>query len=426
MMNPMRPLSTSLRSSLRMPTSTQSSLTWGDSAREDPVIHFYETFLTAFDPEVRELRGVYYALPVVSYMVRSVDAILREAFHLSDGFADEATVDDASQGDAGTSPRVLVLDPAVGTGTFLYSVIDFIREQFRVGGKAGIWAPYVREHLLGRLYGFELLVAPYAVAHLKLGMQLAGLDLPESDRPTWAVDLDAGDHLGVYLTNSLEQAIERSHLLFGEFISDEANAAVEVKTQKPILIVIGNPPYSGHSANKGEWIADLVADYKRGVPGLDKPAQAKWLQDDYVKFIRFGQWRIDATGEGILAFITDHGYLTNPTFRGMRKQLMDSFTDLYLLNLHGSVKRKEAAPEGGIDENVFDIQQGVAIGVFVKRKGETGPARVYHADLYGTRVHKYEWLRSHDAKSTPWVEISPQGPLYLFEPTRRRCSSGRV
>jgi predicted helicase len=407
--------------------------------REDPIVHFYETFLTQYDPKLRELRGVYYTPePVVSYIVRSVDYLLREHFDCPDGLADTSTVtytcvDENGETLTGRSPRILLLDPACGTGTFAYAIIDLIRETYRRSGNAGTWSGYVREHLLPRLSGFELLVAPYAVAHLKLGMQLAALDLPLEDRNDWAYDFQSDERLGVYLTNSLEQAFSRSKFPPGDFISDEANQAAKMKQDYPVMVVLGNPPYSGHSANKGKWITDLIEAYKDGCPELKKPAQAKWLSDDYVKFIRLAELRIKQTGYGILAFITNHSYLDNPTFRGMRQNLIQSFDDIYILDLHGNSKKKERAPDGSKDENVFDIQQGVAIGIFVKWQNHSGASRnasVRHADLWGLREiyeqnsqeqavlngGKYHWLTEHDLATTEWTILSPQAPFYLLAP----------
>jgi len=445
------------------------------TARQDPVVHFYETFLAAYDPELRESRGVYYTPePVVSYLVRSVDYLLKTRFGCPNGLADTATIEyereeargtgvppvaghgqDAHATTKATSPRVLILDPACGTGTFLYAVIDHIRSEFIRQGNAGMWSGYVRNHLLPRIFGFELLMAPYAVAHFKLGMQLAGHDLAPAQREKWAYDFAGSERLGLFLTNTLEQAIHKSELLLGKFISEEANAAYDLKRSLPILVVMGNPPYSGHSANRSEmeiqlepgdsyvvisgdrreiqtskvltakaaktirqktFIGRLIQDYYfvdgHGL-GEKNP---KWLQDDYVKFIRWGQWRIERTGAGVLAFITNHGYLDNPTFRGMRQSLMNLFTEIYLLNLHGNSKKKEKSPDGSPDENVFDIQQGVALGIFVKEPGKGGPAKVYHADLWGPREVKYQRLFETDVKATHWDKLEPQSPRYLFIP----------
>ena len=417
--------------------------------REDPLVHFYETFLTQYDPKLRELRGVYYTpQPVVSYIVHSVDFLLREHFDCPDGLADTSKVtytyvDEQGERRTERSPRVLLLDPACGTGTFSYTIIDHIRETYRKTGNAGMWSSYVREHLLPRLFGFELLMAPYAVAHLKLGMQLAALDLPKEERSNWAYDFESDERLGVYLTNTLEQAFSRSKLLLGSFISDEANEAARVKQDYPVMVILGNPPYSGHSANKGEWVTDLLHgdDGRSGkkvgnyfeVDG--KPLgerNPKWLNDDYVKFIRFAQWRIEQTGYGILAFITNHGYLDNPTFRGMRQSLMQSFDDIYVIDLHGNSKKKERSPDGAKDENVFDIQQGVAIGIFVKRKetvADSHTANVRHAHLWGPRQvyektfqgqrlvgGKYYWLAENDVTTTEWTKLAPEPPFYLFRP----------
>jgi predicted helicase len=407
---------------------------FGKSTRqEDPVVHFYETFLTAYDPKLRELRGVYYTPePVVSYIVRSVDSLLKTHFNCPNGLAERIS--------AG-KPRVLLLDPACGTGTFSYMVINLIRERFREQHQAGMWSAYVREHLLPRLFSFELLMAPYAVAHLKLGMQLAGLDLPEAERANWAYDFQSEERLGIYLTNTLEEAAKRSQMLLGGYISDEANEAARVKKDEPVMVVLGNPPYSGHSANKGEWITRLLRGEEvlqgKGKKAVTRPTDnyfmvdgqplgernPKWVNNDYVKFIRFAQWRIEQTGYGILAFITDHGYLDNPTFRGIRQSLMQTFDEIYVLDLHGSSKKKEHTPDGGKDENVFDIQQGVAIGIFVKHSPTQAaqataipPATVHHADLWGMRASKYARLAEQDITSTEWKTVSPQSSFYLFVP----------
>jgi len=430
--------------------------------QEDPIVHFYETFLAQYDPKLRELRGVYYTPePVVSYIVRSVDYLLREHFDCSDGLADTATVSSSHIDEDGvecieTTPRVLILDPATGTGTFLYHVIAHIRENYRQMGNAGMWSGYVHQHLLSRLFGFELLIAPYAMAHLKLGMQLAAVDLPKAEQATWAYDFSSNERLGIYLTNTLDEALKGSEVMFGRYISDEANEAARVKRSYPVMVILGNPPYSGHSANNGQWIQHLLRgkDSQTGkVTGnyfaVDDQSlgerNPKWLNDDYVKFIRFAQWRIERTGYGILAFITNHGYLDNPTFRGMRQSLMQSFDDIYVLDLHGNSKKKEYSPDGTKDENVFDIQQGVAIGIFVKRQKKAGSshlANVYHAHLWGAREvyekveqerrmigGKYHWLAGHDIATTEWERLEPNKPFYLFVPQsihlRAEYESGR-
>lgn len=345
---------------------------------EDPVVHFYETFLAAYDPKMREARGVYYTPePVVSYIVRSVDHILKTDFGLRDGLADTSKVrvvdpEQRKVKDRKTKDvhKVQILDPATGTATFLHAVIDQIYSTVvgQTGGNKGMWSGYVKNHLLPRLHGFELLMAPYTVAHMKLGLQLAEL----------GYDFGSDERLKIYLTNALEEAHEFPSLpLFGQAIARESQEAGQVKQDAPVMVVLGNPPYSGHSANNGEWIRDLLRGKDTtagtatenyfevdGAPlGERNP---KWLNDDYVKFIRLSQWRIERTGYGILAFVTNHGYLDNPTFRGMRESLMNTFDKIYVLDLHGNTKKKERAPDGGKDENVFDIQQGVAVCIMVK------------------------------------------------------------
>lgn len=382
--------------------------------REDPVVHFYESFLAAYDPAMRESRGVYYTPePVVTYIVHSIDHILKTAFNLPDGLADSSRI-----GDANSLHKVQILDPATGTGTFLHNVVEHIHESFL--DEQGMWSGYVAKHLLPRLHGFELLMAPYTVAHLKLGLFLkeTGYDLQSSER------------LRIYLTNTLEEAHSKTDSLIAHWIADEANAASGVKKDKPVMVVLGNPPYSGNSANTGEWISGLL----RGVDKFSNTKTAnyfevdghsldernpKWLNDDYVKFIRFAQWRIEQTGYGVMAFISNHGYLDNPTFRGMRQSLMETFDDIYILDLHGNSKRKEKALDGGKDENVFDIQQGVVIGIFVKKENSGGEKTLRHFGLQGLRKGKYEYLSENSTATTEWAELTPQAPFYLFVPQDR-------
>ncbi len=398
------------------------------SIEQDPVVHFYEDFLAAYDPELREMRGVYYTPePVVSYIVRSVDLLLRERFGLDDGLADAKKVTaNMPDGARGEMPRLLILDPAAGTGTFLREVIASIRATIQRKGLAGAWPDYVREHLLPRLFGFELLMAPYAICHLKLAIEITGAEAGAA--------MPGGERLNVFLTNTLEEPAEAEkgqRILFSHPIAEESASADAVKRDKPVMVVLGNPPYSGHSANAGKWISGLL----RGKDGIETTGNyfhvdggplgernPKWLNDDYVKFIRYAQRRIERTGEGILAFVTNHSYLDNPTFRGMRQSLRDTFDEMYMLDLHGNAKKRERAPGGGKDENVFDIQQGVAIALFVKTNGGTDrPARIFHADLWGEREAgpqngKYGWLAANDVRTTDWAELAPKSPHYLFIP----------
>jgi type I restriction-modification system DNA methylase subunit len=325
--------------------------------QEDIVIRFYEDFLAAYKPQMRERRGVYYTPePVVSYMVRSVDELLKDKFNKPLGLAD---------------PEVMILDPACGTGTFLLWIFQLIHRRFEedpealtVGLEDRSWTGYVNERLLPRVFGFELLMAPYAICHLKLGLYLEET----------GYQFRSGKRLGVYLINTLEDIKlreEREQLSLDipqmeELIAEEAKAGSRIKKNEPIMVVIGNPPYSGHSENNNEWIRGLVNDYYfvDGKPlGERNP---KWLQDDYVKFIRFAQWRIDKSGQGILAFITNHGFLDNPTFRGMRQQILKTFGEIFIYDLHGNSKKQEVCLDGSKDENVFDIQQGVSINLMLK------------------------------------------------------------
>ena len=372
------------------------------SRREDPVVHFYETFLAAYDPALRETRGVYYTPePVVSYIVNSIDHVLKKEFSLADGLADSSTVTVKTAKQKSTFHRVLLLDPAVGTGTFLYNVIDAIHEQFK--GNKGLWSSYVSSHLLPRLFGFEILMAPYAVAHMKLGLQLAQTDY----------NFEANERLRVYLTNTLEEAHEMTGLpLFTRWLAEEASAAASIKRDAPVMVVLGNPPYSGHSLNKGEWIEELIEDYKKIGDKPVRLGQAKWLHNDYVKFIRFADWRIEQTGSGILAYITDHSYVDSGTFVAMRAQLQRSFDKIYILDLQGNAKRNKNRT--GIDDNVFDITQGVAIILAIRKGPGVRDGEVFTAELRGTRDSKYEYLASKTVATTKWEKDSCRAPYYLF------------
>ena len=380
--------------------------------QKDAVLHFYETFLKHYDPTMREMRGVYYTPePVVSYIVRSVDILLKQRFKLREGLADNSRLKSGKH-------QVQILDPAVGTGTFLYAVFNQIFSKFMKN--KGLWSTYVSEHLLPRVHGFELLMAPYTVAHIKLGLQLQEM----------GYQFDSDERLRIFLTNTLEEAFEKGStptLPFMEWLLNEGRDASDVKRDSPVMVIIGNPPYSGHSANVGGWIINLlkglderqngakIADYFQVDGKPLKERNSKWLNDDYVKFIRFAQWRIEQTGYGILGFITNHGYLDNPTFRGMRQALMQDFDEIYVLDLHGNSKKKEKSPDGSLDKNVFDIQQGVAISLFVKHQSKQA-TQVFHAELWGKRESKYAWLEKQDVKTTHWEELKPTSPFYLFIP----------
>ena len=354
---------------------------------EDPVIHFYESFLSEYDSSIKVERGVFYTpQPVVSYIVRSVDALLRKEFQLENGLADTSSWADMAERMAVGIPEgvsadqdfVQILDPATGTGTFLVEVIDLIYTTLASGWQSqgfsreqinSLWNDYVPRHLLPRLHGYELLMAPYAIAHLKISLKLF--------ETGYRFGKDVRAH--VYLTNALEPARDDPMQLEWDIfpaLAYEAQAVNAVKAMKRFTVVIGNPPYSGHSANKGKWIRDMIDDYKEGFAELKKRGQAKWLSDDYVKFIRFGQWERNRSGACVMGLITNHSFLDNPTFCGMRLQLMRSFDAIYVVDLHGNVKKKEKTPEGGKDENVFEIQQGVAISLAVGHGVNEGPASI--------------------------------------------------
>ena len=384
---------------------------FGKSTQQtDPMLHFYEDFLFQYDPAAKKQCGVYYTpQPVVEFIVRAVDDILRTEFNLPMGLADTSKVEAEQEIEQDLKHRkekvlkhrVQILDPATGTGTFLAETVRQIKRD--LGGQMGAWDSYVPEHLLPRLHGFELMMAPYTIAHLKLDLEIG---------------ISAQDGLRVYLTNSLEEANPDANTLFGHYLAEEANSASRIKKNAPVMIVMGNPPYSGESQNKSEWIMKLMEDYKKE-PGGKQPLQernSKWINDDYCKFIRLGQYYVDRNKEGVLAYICNNGFLDNPTFRGMRWHLLQSFDKIYIINLHGNSKKKETGPDGSKDENVFDIMVGTSINIFIKtgqkRKGEL--AKVYYLDLLGLRKDKYNYLSENSMKDIVFSELEYSAPYYFF------------
>ena len=364
----------------------------GAAEGQDPVIHFYEDFLKEYDAELRKKMGAYYTpLPVVRFIVRAVDDVLKKEFGLAEGLADTSKLPNGLH-------RVQVLDPAVGTGTFISAVIGLIYKRLLEQGQKGRWPAYVHHDLLPRIHGFELMMAAYTIAHLKLSIAFKQTGFTIFNK-----------RLGIYLTNSLEQASPQVDLLslgFAQSIAEEAKEAAVIKNETPIVVVLGNPPYSGESSN-AHYTDNDVFKVEPGGRKLQE-RNSKWLNDDYVKFIRFAESMIEKTGEGVIAMITAHGYIDNPTFRGMRWHLAQTFDNIYIFDLHGNVKKKEQAPDGGKDENVFDIQQGVAIFVGIKRKEDEGEKGIFRADCYGLRKSKFEYLET-TFEEIPWKRIVPSG-----------------
>jgi predicted helicase len=370
----------------------------------DPIIHFYETFLTAYDPSIREKRGVYYTPePVVGYIVRSIHQILKTHFEISDGLAGE---------------KVTLLDPAGGTLTFPAEAIKIAVKEFTGKYGEGGKIKFIKNLILRNFYAFELMMAPYAIGHLKISFLFEELGYRLTD----------DERFKLYLTNTLEmEDLEQIHIPGLSSLSQESHLAGRVKKEQPVLVILGNPPYSGHSANQNEWTERLLKDRIDGCQSYyevdGKPLgekNPKWLQDDYVKFLRFAQWKIHKAGAGIVGMITNHSYLDNPTFRGMRQSLMTTFNEIYILDLHGNSLKKETCPDGSKDENVFDIRQGTAIALFVKLKATNG-CKVYHGDLFGVREAKYEWLDSNDFTSKNYQLIIPEAPYFFL--TQRRTEN---
>jgi predicted helicase len=374
--------------------------------QEDPVVHFYETFLGAYNPSLRKQRGVWYTpQPVVNFIVRAVDDILKADFGIKDGLSDSSKkkikVNYQGKEIEREVHQVQVLDPATGTGTFLSETIKHIHKNYE--GMQGVWSKYVEEDLIPRINGFELLMASYAMAHLKLDMLLTDTGyVPTKDQ-----------RLKVFLTNSLEEPHTDSGTLWGNILSDESDQANEVKRDTPVMCVIGNPPYAVSSSNKSEWIQKLISDYKK-----DLNERKINLDDDYIKFIRYGQHYIDKNGSGILAYISNNSFIDGITHRQMRKNLLESFDKIYILDLHGNAKKKEVCPDGSADQNVFDIMQGVSINIFVKtgKKNKTEFAKLFHSNLQGKREFKYESLNANTINSVDWKQLEFTKPYFFFAP----------
>jgi predicted helicase len=383
----------------------QGSLLEDEIPTKDPIIHFYEDFLKEYDPDLKKKMGAYYTpIPVVRYMVKAVDDILKTEFGLAKGLADTSRIKRKvkNQGLNATESihRVQILDPAVGTATFLNELVKYIFEN-NFKGQEGRWTSYVEEDLIPRLYGFELMMAPYTIAHLKLAMTLKEL----------GYNKEFDKRLGIYLTNTLEEGIKSQLdlLTFGlqDAISKESQAAAEIKHNRPIMVIIGNPPYSVSSSNKSIFIENLMKDYKKNLN--EKNVQP--LSDDYIKFIRFAQDMIDKNGDGIVAMITNNSFVDGIIHRQMRKCLMETFDQIYILDLHGNSKKKERTPDGSKDENVFNIQQGVSINIFIKHKGLK--KRYYFSELFGKRDFKFKSLLGSSIKSIDWKVCNSENNYLL-------------
>ncbi len=385
---------------------------------KDPLVHFYEDFLEEYNPKIREDFGVWYTpQQVVSFIVDAVDYLLKTELNIHDGLADNSLINYEGK----QIHKVQILDPATGTGTFLATAAEKIRNCYI--GQEGLWAEDVVKHIIPRMNGFEYLMAPYTMAHLKLSTSL-GLD---------EINSESVDRLRIFLTNSLEEEHPEETLPFAKFITDESNAANVIKRETPVMVVMGNPPYNEKSANTGEWITNLMNDYKQE-PGQErilinrnkktgkctykntlKATNPKGINNDYCKFIRLGQNFVEKNQEGVLAYITANTYLDSRLFRGMRYRLLQSFDRIYIINLHGSTMRKESS-EQNVDQCIFNIKQGVCITFFVKKKGSNKDnlARVFYTDIYGKRTKKLEYLSEHSIGCLDFTELEPTSPLYTF------------
>ena len=404
----------------------------------DPIIHFYETFLSRYNKSLRKMRGVYYTpQPVVDYIVGAIDDILKQDFSLADGLADNSKIvkkvhlQGCSKAEEKQFHRVQLLDPATGTGTFLATAIKHIYKNFE--NNTGIWPAYVNDDLLPRMHGFEIMMSSYTMAHLKLDLVLRETGYVQDDaringkifRQDDLFDtqlaaigrnsavLNTNNRIGIYLTNSLEEADPDTQTLWAaQWLSDEAKEANNIKQNIPVMCVFGNPPYSVSSANTNDFAKELIEKYKTGL----KERNIQPLSDDYIKFIALGQHYIEKNGNGILAYISNNSFLDGVIHRQMRKSLMESFDKIYIVNLHGNSRIKETAPDGSKDENVFDIQQGVSINIFVKTSKSKKLADVFYRDLYGKRDNKYDFLTEHNLLNSDFLQLKPAKPYYFFTP----------
>lgn len=400
------------------------------STHKDPYLHFYETFLASYDPKLREVRGVYYTpAPVVIFIINAVDEVLKQDFNHKKGLSEAL------------DKNITLLDFATGTGTFL---LEAFRKALEPINKNSV--NYNPKALIGKFCGFEFLIAPYTIAHLKLS---------QSFKEEFNSPLNDDESFKIALTNTLysksisKEQNDQNTLFTLIDLTKEFKKAQKIKEEQ-ILIITGNPPYSGASSNKGLYEDEIKISYglepskanlskeqkeyinlyfqektKQNTKTfkaiyekhkLENEKNPKWLLDDYVKFIRFAQSKIDSQESGIFAFISNNSFLDNPTFRGMRYSLMQSFDKIYILNLHGDTRKKEKTPDGSKDDNVFDIMQGVSINIFIKQNSKTKNTKIYHYDLYGKRKDKYEFLYENDLNSIKWTLIKNNEPFYLFLP----------
>ena len=412
----------------------------------DPIIHFYETFLSKYDKTLRKMRGVYYTpQPVVDYIVRAIDDILKADFELPDGLADKSKITKKvylqghTKAEEKQFHRVQLLDPATGTGTFLATAVNYIHDQFKTN--AGIWPNYVENDLLPRMHGFEIMMSSYTMAHLKLDLVLRETGYIQDDarindkifRQDNLFDgdlarvarnstiLNSNNRVGIYLTNSLEEADPDTQTLWAaQWLSDEAKEANNIKQNVPVMCVLGNPPYNASSVNTNDYIMNLMEAYKKEPGGKIKLKErnSKWINDDYVKFIRLAEHFVEKNGNGIVAYITNHGFLDNPTFRGMRWHLLKTFDKCYVINLHGNSKKKEVCPDGSSDENVFDIMVGTSISIFVKTTNSVKKklAKLHYVDIWGKREKKYEFLTNTKFGDTNFTTLEPTEPDFSFVP----------
>ena len=391
----------------------------GHYTHKDPYLHFYETFLSSYDPRLRELRGVYYTpASVVSFIIEAIDSILKSEFSQKQGLAS-----------ALHNEHITLLDFATGTGTFLLETFRKALQDIPTNSPK-----YNPKALIERFYGFEFLIAPYTIAHLKIS---------QSFKEEFNSPLSENESLNITLTNTLyfqsqkDEINKQSNIFAGMIeLAEEFKKAQTIKENK-ILIITGNPPYSGASSNKGLYEKEVQVAYKNPMETpnnptailknnkIEKEKNPKWLLDDYVKFIRFAESKIESQEGGIFAFISNNSFLDNPTFRGMRYHLMQSFDTLYILDLHGNTRKKELSPDGSKDENVFDIMQGVSINIFMKNRNsplgnhtesKEPHCQIYHYDLYGKRKDKYDFLYDNTLDSIPWQILKPKPPFYLFIP----------
>ena len=357
-----------------------------DTDKEDPFIYAYEYFLKEFDAKTRNARGVFYTpIEAVRYIIKSIDEILKDKLNISDGIYGE---------------EVHILDFAAGTGTFMLGAIERAFENAKKNGISGVWENIVSDFILKRLYGFEFLIVPYVLAHFRIHEYLKDLNY----------DYKKNDRLQLYLTNTLDNSAGGQVKMFPQMQAESDNA-YRIKNEEPILVIMGNPPYNSKSEeiNRKDWIMDKLKDYKENLN--EKNIN---LEDDYIKFIRFAHWKMEKIKKGIIGIVVNNSFINGLTHREMRRKLMQTFDEIYILDLHGNVNKGERCPDGSMDFNIFNIKNvGVCIALFVKT-GKKIDSKVYFKEIFGSQEYKKNYLVDKSIADEKWIALKDDKKWHWF------------